>query len=628
MTYRHTIRATAGAIVCVLAMLACQTALAAEPKRVLVLHSFNREVKPWKEMSTEIHTELARQSPWPLDVVDHSIVTARNEDDKSEARFIDYLDALVEKEPIDLILSIGAPAAIFVQRHRQRLFAATPMVIAALEQRRIQPSFLTENDTVAGVAADFPAIIKNILQVLPDTRTVAVVMGNSPNERYWLEVLRQEYATFADRVSFIWSNDMSFADILKQAAALPPHSAIFFFLMNIDAAGVSFEGDTAMRRLYAVANAPIFTHDDTYFVGRGIVGGPMHSYVNTSRHAVASAMRVLGGEKPGDIRPPPVQFASPKFDWSEMQRWGISESRLPPGSEIYFREPGIWEQYHLQILSIFAMFVLQAILISWLIFEHRRRSRAEVLARTSMSDLTHMNRVATAGELSASIAHEVSQPIAGMVLKANAALNWLSREAPNAPTVRELLTEIVSAGHRAGDVVAGVRLMFKKDDNERASIDVNKVILTVLEIVRIDLEKAGVDVRAQFAEPSPIVMGDKVQLQQVVLNLAMNAIEAMLAVQPRVLTIKTEESEPGTVRVSIADTGTGFDPSNADRIFERLYSTKSSGMGMGLSICRSIIENHGGTISASSSPGAGSVFEFQLPAAARATAAVDSRARA
>jgi signal transduction histidine kinase len=628
MTSRPTIHAMAGMTFCLLALVASQAAWAAELKRVLVLHSFNREVKPWKEMSTEIHTELARRSPWPLDIVDHSIVSARNEDDKTEARYVDYLDALFKKEPIDLILSIGAPAAVFVQRHRQKLFAATPMVIAALEQRRIQSSFLTDNDTVAGVAADFPAVIENILQVLPHTKTVAVVMGDSPNERYWLEVLQKEYGAFAGRVSFVWLNKMSFADILKRGAALPPNSAIFFFLMNVDATGVSFEGDTAMRQLYAVANAPIFTHDDTYFLGRGIVGGPMHSFVNTSRHAVDVAVRVLGGEKPGDIKAPPVRFASPKFDWSEMQRWNISESRLPSGSQIHFREPSVWEQYHLQILAIFATLVLQAILISWLIFEHRRRSRAEILARTSMSDLAHMNRLATAGELSASIAHEVSQPIAGMVLKANAALRWLATEAPEAQKVRDLLTEIVSAGHRAGDVVAGVRSMFKKDTDERAPVDVNRVILTVLEIVRIDLEKTGVEVRTQLAEPLPAVTGDKVQLQQVVLNLAMNAIEAMHAVQPRVLTIKTQESAPGSVRVSIADTGTGFDPSNAGRIFERLFSTKSGGMGMGLSICRSIIENHGGTIRASSSPGTGSVFEFQLPAVVSSNAGTDLRAHA
>src|SRR5215212_574368 len=186
MSYRHTICSKAGIIFGLLALLAGQSALAAESKRVLVLHSFSREVKPWKEMSTEIHAELLRQSPWPLDIVDQSVVTARNEYDKSEEMFVEYLGALFEKERIDIIISVGAPAAVFVQRHRQKLFTTTPMVLAALEQRRIQPSMLTENDAVAGVAADFPAVINNILRVLPNTKTVAVVMGNSPNERYWL----------------------------------------------------------------------------------------------------------------------------------------------------------------------------------------------------------------------------------------------------------------------------------------------------------------------------------------------------------------------------------------------------------------------------------------------------------
>jgi hypothetical protein len=424
--YRHIIQRTAGMVFCLLALLASQGAMATEPKRVLIVHSFSREVKPWKEMSTEIHTELVRQSPWPLDIIDESVVTARNEDDKSEARFVDYLDALVQKEPIDLILSIGAPAAVFVQRHREHLFAATPMVITALEQRRIQTSILTENDAVAGVAADFPAVIKNILQVLPDTKTVAIVMGDSPNERYWLEVLREEYAIFADRVSFIWLNKLSFEDILKQAAALPPHSAVFFFLMNVDATGVSFEGDTAMQRLYAVANAPTFTHDDTHFLGRGIVGGPMHSLVNTSRHAIAVAMRVLGGEKPGDIKAPPVQFAPPKFDWREMQRWGINESSLPPNSTIYFREPTAWEKYRTEILAIAAILLAQTVSIGWLIFEHRRRNLAEVKARNAMSELTYMNRRSAAGELSAAIAHEVNQPLSAIVTAASAALRWLN----------------------------------------------------------------------------------------------------------------------------------------------------------------------------------------------------------
>ncbi len=229
-----------------IASFACSVALAAEPKRVMVLHSFGRDFKPWSEYAKAIRTEFDRQSPWPLEIIEQSLLTARSADENPEVPFVEYLRALFAKRPLDLIVSIGAPAADFVQRRRQQLFATTPMVFTAVEQRRIQHSSLTENDTVVAIAQNFPAIIENILHVLPDTKTVAVVIGNSPIERFWLEVLRKEFAPFADRLSFIWYNDRSFADILKHAAALPPHSAIYWHQMNVDAAGVVHEGDKAL----------------------------------------------------------------------------------------------------------------------------------------------------------------------------------------------------------------------------------------------------------------------------------------------------------------------------------------------------------------------------------------------
>ena len=186
--------------------------------------------------------------------------------------------------------------------------------------------------------------------MLPDTKTVAVVNGNSPIERFWLEVLRKEFAQFADRLSFIWYNDRSFADILKHAAALPPHSAIFWHQMNVDAAGVVHEGDKALRALYAVANAPIFSFTDAFFGGE-VVGGPMNSVVEASRATVAVALRILGGEKAGDIKSHPSDSQRRSSTGGKCSAGEFSEASLPPGSEIYFRDPGIWEQYRLPILA-------------------------------------------------------------------------------------------------------------------------------------------------------------------------------------------------------------------------------------------------------------------------------------
>src|SRR5262249_23216191 len=158
-----------------------------------------------------------------------------------------------------------------------------------------------------------------------------VVVGTSPIERFWKEAIGKELEPLSGRIRVSWTDHLSFDELLKRAAALPPQSAIFWELMIVDAAGVVHEGGAAIPRFHDVANAPIFAYDESFF-GREIVGGPLLLVADTSRQTAAVAVRVLGGDKPGDIKTPPVQFGRPMFDWREMQRWGISESRLPPGS--------------------------------------------------------------------------------------------------------------------------------------------------------------------------------------------------------------------------------------------------------------------------------------------------------
>jgi hypothetical protein len=251
-------------------------AAAAETRRVVLLHSFGRDFKPWGEYARAIRAELERQSPWPLEISDHSLMTARFSGENPEGPFVEYLRALFAAQRPDLIVSIGAPAAGFVQRNRQQVFGTIPMLFTAVEQRRIRFTELTPHDTVVAVAHDFPAAIENILRLLPDTQSVLVVNGNSPLEQFWQEEMRREFRPFEDRLAFKWVNHLSFQGILEQASSLPPRSAIFWHLMSVDAAGIAHEGGAALSRLRDVATAPIFSYDDSFF-GRDLVGGPMHS---------------------------------------------------------------------------------------------------------------------------------------------------------------------------------------------------------------------------------------------------------------------------------------------------------------------------------------------------------------
>src|SRR5215207_8489248 len=302
-----------------------------EPKRVLMLHSFGLRFKPWTDYAQFIRAGITRGSPTPVDFHDHSLLNARLNDDKADAPFVDYLHALYADNPPDLILAIGAPAANFVQRYRERIFPGTPMLFTAVEARRVQYDKLTHDDAVVAVAHDFPASFENILRVLPRTTTIAIVNGASPNETYWRGELQRETAHLTGRVKLKFYDEMSFSDILKDAANLPPHSAIFWHLMNVDAAGVAHEASSAVSKLVAAANAPIFSYDDGSF-GDGIVGGAMHSVEEGSAVPAAVAVRILNGERAGEIKTPSTRYASPKYDWRQLQRWGISNSDLPGGA--------------------------------------------------------------------------------------------------------------------------------------------------------------------------------------------------------------------------------------------------------------------------------------------------------
>src|SRR6476620_8853271 len=163
----------------------CLAASAAEPKQVMLLYSFGKDFKPWSAYATSIRAELNRQSSWPLDITEYSLVSARSGDEDPETPFVEYLRATFAKRPLDLIVSVGAPAARFVQRHRQKLFATTPMVLMAVDERRVQYSSLTSNDTVVAVRINYLAAVENILKVLPDTKDVTVVVGTSPVEKFW-----------------------------------------------------------------------------------------------------------------------------------------------------------------------------------------------------------------------------------------------------------------------------------------------------------------------------------------------------------------------------------------------------------------------------------------------------------
>ncbi len=244
--------------------------------------------------------------------------------------------------------------------------------------------------------------------------------------------------------------------------------------------------------------------------------------------------------------------------------------------------------------------------------EHMLASEA---LHQAQAELAHVTRVTTLGELAASIAHEVNQPLAAIVADANASLNWLAGATPELEMVRDALDAIVKDGLRAADVIQRIRQLATKTDPRRATVDINDVIRDVAALVRTEVLRHQVSLRVELAPAMPLVLADRVQLQQVIINFVMNGIEAMASVEdrPRELVVRSGPHDGDDVLVAVQDAGVGIDPKNVDQLFSAFFTTKPGGMGMGLSISRSIIEGHGGRLWATPNPNHGVTFHFALP---------------
>jgi len=352
----------------------------AEPRRVLMINSFGREFAPFDAFAANLHTELVRRSPDPLDFYEVSLDSGRFDAGFREESFVSYLSSLFSERPLDLVVPIGGPAGRFAQKYREQLFPSTPMVLAGVDERHLQNDALHPNDASVAARNEPAQIIQTILHLLPATTNIAVVVGSSPLERFWRTELEGAFQPFTHRVTFEWFDRLTFQDMRNRCAALPAGCAIFYAILAVDAAGVPFSEARSLRELREVASVPIFGLHDTQ-MGRGIVGGPLLAIGELSRNTAEVALRILGGEDPSSLRLPAQGPGEPQFDWRELRRWNIGVGQLPQGSRIQFRQPSPWERYRWLIISVVAILTLQAASILALLVNRSRRIKAEKAAQ-------------------------------------------------------------------------------------------------------------------------------------------------------------------------------------------------------------------------------------------------------
>ncbi len=583
-------------------------------QQVLLLQSFDRGNMVLDHFTGNLRVELDQRSGRPVNVV-QVVVGPTGFVGASEQAIVDFIrSAYADRPKPDLIVSVAGPAAVFARKYRRQLFPDTPLLLAGPDQRYLRDAPLSENETAIASANDFPRLVDDILQLLPETKRVFMVMGSGQIGRFWHKQLNEQFTRFHDRLTFIWSDDLSLAEVLSRCASLPAHSAIFYFTFGTDAAGAAYADERVLADLHATAKAPLFAAM-TVYLGSGIVGGRLMSIDDLATHAADAALRLLNGAPPATIRVPPQSPGQPIFDWRELQRWGIPESRLPPGSVVRYRNPSVWREYRGAVLSAASALAIQALLIIGLLFERRARRRAEIDSRRNLALAADASRRETMSALTYSISHELLQPLTSITINAETLRAMIDAKRATPDAIEEVLSDIQAEGVLATQIIERHRAMLRSRQLQKEPIDLNAVVKEGLALVAHELTARQIVVSVNLSSNPCVVSGDQVLLQQVLVNLVMNAMDAMAAMPPvrRHLTITSEVRAAG-VEVSVRDTGPGLPAGIIGKLFTPFVTTKSHGLGIGLTIVWTIVEAHGGTIEARNNPEGGATFTVTLRA--------------
>jgi PAS domain S-box-containing protein len=353
-----------------------------ETKRVLIIHSFGSAAPPFTTHSIAFETELTEHLGGNLDLDEVSLDQARYTEPDMENALVEYLQKRQAKWQPDLVVPVGSPAGIFVEKFRDRLFQQATVLYTGMDRRRLGVDALKNNAAFVGEKFEGPGFVEDILQLAPETTNIVCIIGASPTERYWTAAFQSDFEQFTNRVSFTWLNDVPFDQMLQRVQKLPPHSFIFFILLIRDAAGITHDADKALSRIREVANAPVNGIFEQQ-LGLGIVGGRLYRAEFEGAESARLAVRILHGEAASNFPPEIVDPAGSQYDWRELRKWRISEVRLPSGSVVKYRQASFWQRYGYLIIAGLSVVLVQAVLIAGLAMNLNRRRKAERSLRES-----------------------------------------------------------------------------------------------------------------------------------------------------------------------------------------------------------------------------------------------------
>ncbi len=598
-------------------LLGARSAIGLPVKSVLVLYSNNRLVPGNVEVDHGLSAVLASAGEGSVRTHSEFLDSPEFSGDSYENLEVAYLHGKYAASPPDAIVAVANTALSFIVRHRAQLFPSAPVIYAAVPTNALQALQPMPADMI-GVPNDYDysGTISQALQWHPSARRLVVVTGASSQDHANEVRLRGEVPAVIGSITAEFWSGLSGAELQRRLRNLGSDTVVFTTGFFRDGDGNLFNPRDAAALIARASSAPVYGPFDT-FVGTGVVGGRMPSFEEMGRQAGQTVKAIFAGAAPAALRLPTSTPTTLHIDWRQAQRWRINDNMIPRGTVVHFKEATIWEAHRIAVLIALTVVVLQTALITALYFERRRRSAAELTTQKLNTQLAHASRLAVAGELTAAIAHEINQPLGAVQTSADAADLLLQSNEDRREDLLRIVTRIRRDNMRASDVIRRLRTLLARHEPERHPFDVAAAIAEAIVILRPEADRRKVTLDARPAFSPVYVAGDQTQIQQVLINLVLNAMDAVAGLPENRRHVEVSlERVTGSIRITVLDRGHGIAIETLSKLFDSFFSTKQQGMGLGLSIARSIIDAHGGRVSAENREGHGAAFHVELPAAA------------
>ena len=585
-----------------------------ETKRVLMIFREGKDLPGNVMLEQAVREEMQKLSTNRIEFFVENLDARHFSDEGHYLLFQDYLGRKYAEQNLDLLMVFPSRDFTLAEELPAAVFPGLPVVFVMASEMEVPPDLGKRGITGIIQRFDLRGTLGLVLRLQPETRRVVVIGGTSEIDRTTLGRI-EEVARSMEGVEFDFWTNRPVAELQGAVGSLPEGTVILLSTVQRDVTGQPFFMSQLTQMLAPSANAPMYVLGSGA-LGSGALGGVVVDPDDLGARAGQLALRVLKGAPAGGLPVEVTTKGTPMVDWRALRRWHISESRLPAGCIVRYRPRSLWEEHRSLILFSLAVFLAQAVTIAGLLAQRARRRRAEAEILIQRTELAHVARVSTMGQLSSALTHELNQPLGAILRNAEAAEFLLEREHPDLKEILAILADIRQDDQRAGNVIGRMRSLLKRHSLESNPLDLGDLLEETITLARSDALARRVNLTLQGPAELPVVHGDRVHLQQVLLNLILNGMDAMAgcAAAERLLTVRAKPTRDGSVEVAVSDCGTGIPPDKMKLLFEPFFTTKPNGMGMGLAISRTIIEAHNGKIQAENNAGRGATFKFTLPA--------------